>query len=163
MCGVSRAAAVKPRASVPATLSGDPAVCTPSPHTVSAPRERSRSFRIPDTDRYFSYFVCFTRVSSLPLTTCTLATTCEARVAINKSERRNAVHHFAHAPQEPVLRDDCEENPKCGLTRRRPPSAPAHARPAARRGAVRSELTARVNASCNPDTFEGYVSADRGF
>ncbi|GBP92959.1 hypothetical protein EVAR_84062_1 [Eumeta japonica] len=36
-----------------------PAVCTPSPHTVSAPREHSRSFRTPDTDRYFSYFACF--------------------------------------------------------------------------------------------------------
>ncbi|GBP03516.1 hypothetical protein EVAR_67835_1 [Eumeta japonica] len=48
LCGVprstSRAAAVKPRASVPATSSGYPAVCTPSPHTVSAPEERSRSF-----------------------------------------------------------------------------------------------------------------------
>ncbi|GBP34998.1 hypothetical protein EVAR_28463_1 [Eumeta japonica] len=63
VCGVprsvSRAAAVKPRASVPATSSGYPAVCTPSPHTVSAPRERSRSFRTPDTDRYFSYFASF--------------------------------------------------------------------------------------------------------
>ncbi|GBP26021.1 hypothetical protein EVAR_20035_1 [Eumeta japonica] len=49
--------------------SGDPAVCTPSPRTVSAPRERSRSFRTPDTDRYFSHFVCFTRVNGLPLTT----------------------------------------------------------------------------------------------
>ncbi|GBP36677.1 hypothetical protein EVAR_35263_1 [Eumeta japonica] len=42
VCGVprsvSRAAAVKPRASVPARSSGYPAVCTPSPHTVSAPR-----------------------------------------------------------------------------------------------------------------------------
>ncbi|GBP30145.1 hypothetical protein EVAR_94990_1 [Eumeta japonica] len=56
---VSRATAVKPRASVPATSSGYPAVCTPSPHTVSAPRERSRSFRTPDTDSYFSYFACF--------------------------------------------------------------------------------------------------------
>ncbi|GBP67541.1 Probable RNA-directed DNA polymerase from transposon BS [Eumeta japonica] len=37
---VSRAAAVKPRASVPARSSGYPAVCTPSPHTVSAPRYR---------------------------------------------------------------------------------------------------------------------------
>ncbi|GBP41343.1 hypothetical protein EVAR_25182_1 [Eumeta japonica] len=50
VCGVprrvSRAAAVKPRASVPATSSGYPAVCTPSPRTVSAPRERSRSFRL---------------------------------------------------------------------------------------------------------------------
>ncbi|GBP79810.1 hypothetical protein EVAR_56866_1 [Eumeta japonica] len=42
VCGVprsvNRAAAVKPRASVPVTSSGYPAVCTPSPHTVSAPR-----------------------------------------------------------------------------------------------------------------------------
>ncbi|GBP18972.1 N-alpha-acetyltransferase 11 [Eumeta japonica] len=42
VCGVprsvSRAAAVKPRASVPARSSGYPAVCTPSPHTISAPR-----------------------------------------------------------------------------------------------------------------------------
>ncbi|GBP45167.1 hypothetical protein EVAR_95819_1 [Eumeta japonica] len=42
VCGVprsvSRAAAVKPRASVPARSSSYPAVCTPSPHTVSAPR-----------------------------------------------------------------------------------------------------------------------------
>ncbi|GBO99286.1 hypothetical protein EVAR_548_1 [Eumeta japonica] len=42
VCGVprsvSRAAAAKPRASVPARSSGYPAVCTPSPHTVSAPR-----------------------------------------------------------------------------------------------------------------------------
>ncbi|GBP55096.1 hypothetical protein EVAR_46393_1 [Eumeta japonica] len=56
---VNRAAAVRPRASVPPTSSGYPAVCTPSPHTVSAPRERSRSFRTSDTDRYFSYFACF--------------------------------------------------------------------------------------------------------
>ncbi|GBP31946.1 hypothetical protein EVAR_18485_1 [Eumeta japonica] len=35
---VSHAAAVKPRASVRATSSGYPAVCTSSPHTVSAPR-----------------------------------------------------------------------------------------------------------------------------
>ncbi|GBP42190.1 hypothetical protein EVAR_25816_1 [Eumeta japonica] len=55
---VSHATAVKPRASVPTTHFGDPAICTPSPHTVSAPRERSRSFHTPDTDRYFSYFVC---------------------------------------------------------------------------------------------------------
>ncbi|GBP24293.1 hypothetical protein EVAR_9391_1 [Eumeta japonica] len=48
---------------------GEPAVCTLSPHTVSAPRKRSRSFHTPDTDRYFSYFACFTRVSGLPLTT----------------------------------------------------------------------------------------------
>ncbi|GBP35360.1 hypothetical protein EVAR_20733_1 [Eumeta japonica] len=47
----------------PATSSGYPAVCTPSPHTVSAPRERSRSFRTPDTDRYFSYFACFYALS----------------------------------------------------------------------------------------------------
>ncbi|GBP77076.1 hypothetical protein EVAR_61078_1 [Eumeta japonica] len=70
-CVGSRAAAVKSRASVPATHSGDPAVCTPSPRSVSAPRERSRSFRAPDTDHYFSYFVCFTRVNGLPLTTAT--------------------------------------------------------------------------------------------
>ncbi|GBP68849.1 hypothetical protein EVAR_46166_1 [Eumeta japonica] len=42
VCGVphsvNRAAAVKPRVSVPVTSSGYPAVCTPSPHTVSAPR-----------------------------------------------------------------------------------------------------------------------------
>ncbi|GBP32398.1 hypothetical protein EVAR_81205_1 [Eumeta japonica] len=38
---VSRAAAVNPRATVSVMHSGDPAVCTPSPHTVSAPRERS--------------------------------------------------------------------------------------------------------------------------
>ncbi|GBP43490.1 hypothetical protein EVAR_30447_1 [Eumeta japonica] len=42
VCGVprsvNRAAAVKPRASVPVISSGYPAVCTPSPHTVSAPR-----------------------------------------------------------------------------------------------------------------------------
>ncbi|GBP26660.1 hypothetical protein EVAR_23430_1 [Eumeta japonica] len=63
VCGVPRsvshATAVKPRASVPATSSGYLAVCTPSPHTVSAPREHSRSFRTLDTDRYFSYFACF--------------------------------------------------------------------------------------------------------
>ncbi|GBP21908.1 hypothetical protein EVAR_7121_1 [Eumeta japonica] len=49
---------------------------------------------------------------------CTPTTTCEAHAAINKSEHRHAVHHFAHTPQESVLRGDCEENPKCGLTRR---------------------------------------------
>ncbi|GBP42601.1 hypothetical protein EVAR_87152_1 [Eumeta japonica] len=38
---VSRTAAVKPRASILARSSGYPAVCTPSPHTVSAPRVRS--------------------------------------------------------------------------------------------------------------------------
>ncbi|GBP35471.1 Exosome complex component RRP43 [Eumeta japonica] len=51
VCGVprsvSRAAAVKPRTSVPATRSGYPTVCTPRRHTVSAPRERSRSFHTP--------------------------------------------------------------------------------------------------------------------
>ncbi|GBP70731.1 hypothetical protein EVAR_51030_1 [Eumeta japonica] len=53
-CGVPRsvyrAAVVKLRASVPVIYSGDPAVYTPSPHTVSAPRERSRRFtlQIPD-------------------------------------------------------------------------------------------------------------------
>ncbi|GBP03607.1 hypothetical protein EVAR_101900_1 [Eumeta japonica] len=36
---------------------------------------------------------------------CTLTATCEAPAAINKSERRNSVHHFAHKPQESVLRD----------------------------------------------------------
>ncbi|GBP15167.1 hypothetical protein EVAR_11462_1 [Eumeta japonica] len=45
VCRVPRSvrctAAVKSWASVPATSSGYPAVCTPSPHTVSAPRERS--------------------------------------------------------------------------------------------------------------------------
>ncbi|GBP45014.1 hypothetical protein EVAR_33443_1 [Eumeta japonica] len=30
--------------------------------------------------------------------------TCEARAEINKSEHRNAVHHFVHTPQESVLR-----------------------------------------------------------
>ncbi|GBP16394.1 hypothetical protein EVAR_9976_1 [Eumeta japonica] len=48
----------------------------------------------------------------------TPAATCDARAAINKSGHRNAVHHFAHTPQEPVLRGDCEENPKCGRMRR---------------------------------------------
>ncbi|GBP29527.1 Nucleic-acid-binding protein from transposon X-element [Eumeta japonica] len=52
VCGVprsaSRAAAVKPRASVPARSSGYPAVCTPSPHTVSAPRWVS----VPHTHAY---------------------------------------------------------------------------------------------------------------
>ncbi|GBP39792.1 hypothetical protein EVAR_88292_1 [Eumeta japonica] len=51
VCGVprsvNRAAAVKPRASVPVTSSGYPAVCTPSPHTVFAPRVRSSSFHTP--------------------------------------------------------------------------------------------------------------------
>ncbi|GBP40157.1 DNA mismatch repair protein Mlh1 [Eumeta japonica] len=51
VCGVPRsachAAAVKPRASVPAMRSGYPTVCTPRRHTVSAPRERSRSFHTP--------------------------------------------------------------------------------------------------------------------
>ncbi|GBP74946.1 hypothetical protein EVAR_60873_1 [Eumeta japonica] len=31
---------------VPVIYSGGPAVCTPSPHTVSAPRERSRRFTL---------------------------------------------------------------------------------------------------------------------
>ncbi|GBO98613.1 hypothetical protein EVAR_34242_1 [Eumeta japonica] len=35
-----------------------PAVCTPSPHTVSAPGVRSVVSRS-DADRYFSYFACF--------------------------------------------------------------------------------------------------------
>ncbi|GBP63929.1 hypothetical protein EVAR_40180_1 [Eumeta japonica] len=48
---------------------------------------------------------------------CSPAATRDARAAIIKSEHRNAVHHFAHTPRESVLRDDCEENPKCGLTR----------------------------------------------
>ncbi|GBO99585.1 hypothetical protein EVAR_730_1 [Eumeta japonica] len=40
---------------------------------------------------------------------CTPTTTCEARAAINKSnEHRNAIHHFAHTPQESVLRGECE-------------------------------------------------------
>ncbi|GBP28003.1 hypothetical protein EVAR_83634_1 [Eumeta japonica] len=51
VCGVPRsacrAAAVKPRASVPAMRSGYPTVCTPRRHTVSTPRERSRSFHTP--------------------------------------------------------------------------------------------------------------------
>ncbi|GBP52077.1 hypothetical protein EVAR_41980_1 [Eumeta japonica] len=47
---------------------------------------------------------------------CTPAATYETRAAISKSEHRNVVHHFAHTPQEPVLRGDCEGNPKCGLT-----------------------------------------------
>ncbi|GBP00035.1 hypothetical protein EVAR_74362_1 [Eumeta japonica] len=50
VCGVprsvNRAAAVKPRASVPVISSGYPAVCTPSPHTVSAPRVCSSSFTL---------------------------------------------------------------------------------------------------------------------
>ncbi|GBP87705.1 hypothetical protein EVAR_61930_1 [Eumeta japonica] len=49
---------------------------------------------------------------------CTPTATCEAHAAINKSEHRNAVHHFAHTPKESVLLGDCEENPKYGLTRR---------------------------------------------
>ncbi|GBP35068.1 hypothetical protein EVAR_75271_1 [Eumeta japonica] len=39
---------------------------------------------------------------------CTPAAICEVRTAINKSEHRNAVHNFAHTPQESVLRCDCE-------------------------------------------------------
>ncbi|GBP34606.1 Histone-lysine N-methyltransferase SETMAR [Eumeta japonica] len=49
---------------------------------------------------------------------CTPAATCEARAVINKSEHRNAVHHFDHTPQESVLRDNYIGNPKCGLTLR---------------------------------------------
>ncbi|GBP40087.1 hypothetical protein EVAR_33662_1 [Eumeta japonica] len=48
---------------------------------------------------------------------CTPTATCVARAAINQSEPRNAVHQFAHKPQESVLRGDCEGHAKCGLTR----------------------------------------------
>ncbi|GBP47501.1 hypothetical protein EVAR_30589_1 [Eumeta japonica] len=44
--------------------------------------------------------------------------TCEANTAMNKSQHRSAVHYFVHTLQESVLRGDCEENPKYGLTRR---------------------------------------------
>ncbi|GBP57954.1 hypothetical protein EVAR_82591_1 [Eumeta japonica] len=73
VCGVprsvNRAAAVKRRASVPATSSGYPDVCTPSPHTVSAPRERSRSFHTPIQIAILVISRVFTRVNGLPLTT----------------------------------------------------------------------------------------------
>ncbi|GBP52403.1 hypothetical protein EVAR_4686_1 [Eumeta japonica] len=39
---------------------------------------------------------------------CTPTATFEPRAAINKSEHRNAVRHFAHTPQESVLRGDCQ-------------------------------------------------------
>ncbi|GBP71123.1 hypothetical protein EVAR_37217_1 [Eumeta japonica] len=79
VCGVprsvSRAAAVKSRASVPATSSGYPAVCTPSPHTVSAPRERSRSFHIPIPIAILVISRVFTRVNGFYIN-CVSATAC---------------------------------------------------------------------------------------
>ncbi|GBP51210.1 hypothetical protein EVAR_85421_1 [Eumeta japonica] len=39
---------------------------------------------------------------------CTPNATHEARAVINKSDHQNAVHHFAHTPQESVPRGDCE-------------------------------------------------------
>ncbi|GBP14411.1 hypothetical protein EVAR_92397_1 [Eumeta japonica] len=65
----------------------------------------------------------------------TPAATCEARAAINKSEHRNAVLHFARTPQESVLRGDCEGYLKCGLTRC-PLTAWSRAPPAATRAPV---------------------------
>ncbi|GBP09203.1 hypothetical protein EVAR_4067_1 [Eumeta japonica] len=38
---------------------------------------------------------------------CTPTATCEARVALNKSEHQNAVHYFVHTPQESVHHGDC--------------------------------------------------------
>ncbi|GBP10133.1 hypothetical protein EVAR_77549_1 [Eumeta japonica] len=71
VCGVprnvSRAAAVKPRASVPARSSGYPAVCTPSPHTVSAPRVRSGSFHTPMPIAILVISRVFTRVNGFSI------------------------------------------------------------------------------------------------
>ncbi|GBP21503.1 Protein FAM160B1 [Eumeta japonica] len=67
VCGVprsvSRAAAVKPRASVPAKSSGYPAVCTPSPepraHTVSAPGLAPPATRLEDFEYHWKLILNF--------------------------------------------------------------------------------------------------------
>ncbi|GBP67769.1 hypothetical protein EVAR_22170_1 [Eumeta japonica] len=71
VCGVprsaSRAAAVKPRASVPVISSGYPAGRTPSPHTVSAPRERSRIFTLQIPIAILVISRVFTRVNGFSI------------------------------------------------------------------------------------------------
>ncbi|GBO99711.1 hypothetical protein EVAR_804_1 [Eumeta japonica] len=85
VCGVprsvSRAAAVKPRASVPARSSGYPAVCTPSPHTVSAPRVRSSSFHTPMPIAILVISRVFTRVIGFSIN-CVSATACGPAAAL---------------------------------------------------------------------------------
>ncbi|GBP66433.1 hypothetical protein EVAR_88767_1 [Eumeta japonica] len=85
VCGVprsvNRAAAVKPRASVPVTSSGYPAVCTPSPHTVSAPRVRSSSFHTPMPIAILVISRVFTRVNGFCIN-CVSATACGPAAAL---------------------------------------------------------------------------------
>ncbi|GBP06382.1 hypothetical protein EVAR_4536_1 [Eumeta japonica] len=85
-------------------------------------RELRRSIRYDRESVYRAHValireICEVYGYALSIIIRTLAATSETRAAINKSEHRKAVHHFAHPPQESVLRGDCEGNPKCGLTR----------------------------------------------
>ncbi|GBP18126.1 hypothetical protein EVAR_12907_1 [Eumeta japonica] len=87
-------------------------------------RQRRRSLRYDRESVHRTHValipqICEVHGHAPSIVICTPIATCEARAAIYKSEHRNAVHHFAHTPQECVLRSDHEENSKKrGLTRR---------------------------------------------